>query len=76
MSSIKDLVYDKLEFEAECELEGEIYPWDDPAVIEEMNRFADEDRDWLMEHAAEEHHSVGCYMAQFDSSEVSMVSWL
>ena len=42
MSAIKQLLEDKLEFDAEMELEGEINPWDDPEVIAEMHRLADE----------------------------------
>lgn len=42
MSAIKHLLEDKLEFDAEMELEGEINPWDDPEVIAELHRLADE----------------------------------
>lgn len=42
MSAIKHLLEDKLEFDAEVELESEINPWDDPVVIAELHRLADE----------------------------------
>lgn len=42
MSAIKHLLEDKLEFDAEMELEGELNPWDDPEVIAELHRLADE----------------------------------
>ena len=42
MSAIKHLLEDKLQFDEEMELEGELNPWDDPDVISEMHRLADE----------------------------------
>ena len=42
MSAIKHLLEDKLRFDEEMELEGELNPWDDPDVISEMHRLADE----------------------------------
>ena len=42
MSAIKHFLEDKLESDAEMELEGELNPWDDPEVIAELHRLADE----------------------------------
>ena len=42
MSAIKHLLEDKLQFDKEMEHEGELNPWDDPDVISEMHRLADE----------------------------------
>tara|TARA_B100000524_G_scaffold12068_1_gene6975 strand:+ start:311 stop:475 length:165 start_codon:yes stop_codon:yes gene_type:complete len=42
MSAIKHLLEDKLQFDEEMELEGELNPWDDPEVIAELHRLADE----------------------------------
>ena len=42
MSAIKHYLEHKLEFDAEMELEGELNPWDDPEVIAELHRLADE----------------------------------
>ena len=42
MSAIKHLLEDKLQFEEETERENELNPMDDPDVIAEMHRLADE----------------------------------